>query len=111
MSDRDTTGGQYGPSWWDVERAHESIEKEFDCQVAYSITYSGKAKGGNGAWWIRAGAYTPRRINVEARAWGAYGFRGNSGAKTLSAAMHMALLHLRCKLEEKEEGAKQASMF
>jgi hypothetical protein len=107
----DATGGQYGPSWWDVERAHEELEREFDCQVLYTATCTKTGKEGRYGWWIRATAHPPRKLNAAPRAVGAAAFRGNSGAKTYTAAMHLALLHLRFKLEEKEEGAEQASMF
>jgi len=111
MSERDNTGGQYGPSWWDVERAHEAIEAEFDCQVLYTATCTRTGKEGRYGWWVSASAHPRRRLNAPPRAVGATAFRGNGGAKTYTAALYLALVYLRDKLEGEAESAEQAALF
>lgn len=108
---QDTTGGQYGPSWWDVEAAVASLEDEYDCQVAFNITFTQIGSERRPSWWVNAGAYQRRRLTAPARAYGGYGFKGNSGSKTMAAAMLMAVLRLRDGLEAKTEEAQQASLF
>lgn len=107
----DNTGGQYGPSWWDVEQLHERIEAQYDCQVAYHATCTRTGASGRYGWWIRAGAFERKRLDGLARAWGGYAFRGNGGAKTYTAAMWMALSALEDALNERKTAAEQRSLF
>lgn len=107
----DTTGGQYGPSWWDVEQAHARIEAKYDCAVVYLATCTKSAKEGRYGWWLQACAKDRKRLDGPSRAVGAAAFRGNAGAKTYTSAMWLALVYLEEKLEGRRSGAEQAALF
>jgi len=90
----DVTGGQYGPSWWDVERTQETLCSRYDIAVVYVATCTRSSQTGRYGWWIRAEAKRPKKLGDPAVAVGAYSFRGPGGTKTYTSAMYMALLDL-----------------
>lgn len=102
---------EHGPSWYDVERLHAEFEARYDRQVTFQCFLSHDKETGRTAWTVYASSHprnTPATVSVRG---GSYGFRGNGGAKTMAAAMLMALHRLDDAMHERKSAAEQRSLF
>lgn len=109
--DEERGEGTRGPSWWDVEELHKRVETQYNCQVLYLATCTRTRKEGRYGWWVQAAAHEPKALSRPARAVGAAAFRGNSGARTYTAALWLALLNLLDALDDKRIAAEQQQLF
>lgn len=99
-----------GPSWWDVGRLVDEVQRRTGRVVRFEVAPVRYANTPPGVWHVRVIQLDGGREVVGA-ACGGYQFKGNAGAATMSAAFYMAVLRLNGKLDEVEERARQAAMF
>lgn len=103
-------GAEYGPSYWDVEQRVAAMVKTWDCSIIFHVTVAQSGPGCKPSWWVLAAAHEHKRLHTQPRAACGYGFRGNSGAKTMAAAYFMALSGLEDKLLDiREQAGRQAA--
>jgi hypothetical protein len=101
----------YGPSWWDVERLQASLRKVYHRDLMINVCPCENPHSGATYWTItiqtaeKGTAFSKSIIGASAT------FKGNCGAKTITAAIYMALLELDEKLGERQAQAKQAALF
>lgn len=102
---------EHGPSWWDVERLHDELERRYDRQITFQAFCHHDRGSGRTAWTVTATSH-PRgqASNVHVRG-GSHGFRSNGGARTMPAAMLLALHKLDDALNERTSEAEQRSLF
>lgn len=101
----------HGPSWYDVEVMKEYIERTYPSVVYFEVTASRNRFSGAYGWWVRAVQTEPGNASKPTGRVGAYGFRGGAGAKTMPAAMMMALHKLIDRLEDDKETAERQARF
>jgi hypothetical protein len=102
---------EHGPSWWDVEQLHDEMERRWDRQIVLQAFCSHDRESGRASWQVVATSHPRGRpSNVDVRG-GSYAFRGRSGAKTMPAAMLLALHRLEDALTEKKTASEQRSLF
>lgn len=96
---------EQGPTWADVYNMIDWIESTYCVTVRLSMRlFMHKGKFGGDPYLVGqmvAHAHWPLRIVHGSFARYSYGFRGRSGARTASAAFHMALVGLIDELEDR----------
>jgi hypothetical protein len=103
-------GGQ-GPTYWDVERLLESVERVYNVKVVFLITCMKTGYAGQLTWYVRANGHEPKHLDKLPRNVGAANFRGNDGASTMPAAMYLALVRLDEQLGIVSSVATQTALF
>jgi len=91
---------EYGPSWRDVEQYTERLQITHDCAVVVTLLPNLERGKGVWSWTVYAKAHVPKRLHEQALQCGTSALRGNRGAKTLPAALYLALLELDEKLRD-----------
>ena len=100
-----------GPTWADVQDTVSIIEGESGLQVVFKVRFYKAGKLGARNASVVAEACRGAGARAETVAWGWHDFRGPSGAKTMPAAMYMALLRLQDKLDDRADSAAQLAAF
>jgi len=102
----------YGPSWWDCERLMQQLKRDFN-REEFRIALGMVTDPHNGkVYWVvtvqSAESWYPVPKGVIGSS---YQFKGNTGASTFPAALHMALAALWDKLDDRKNRAEQAALF
>ena len=100
-----------GPGYWDVQEAMRAIKARWTGDVFFETSCHLNRHDGKVHWWLIAkvriwsGPYSVDWVQAGAQ------FLGNGGAKTMPAAMHLALCRCIDKLEARELAARAQARF
>lgn len=100
-----------GPGYWDVQELMRTIKEAYTGDVFFETSCHLNRADGRVHWWVIAKVRIWKgRLNCDWVQTGAQ-FLGNGGAKTMPAAMHIALSGCLDKLEARQQEAERQARF
>jgi hypothetical protein len=102
---------EYGPSWYDVERLLGQIQVHYHRKVNVQLGWRQDPHTERVYWVVVLQSFDTTKGKEDGCVGASYNFKGNDGAKTVTAALYMALVELDSKLGERQHQAKQTTLF
>lgn len=100
-----------GPTWNDVEAYSSDLRGRYSVHVVFRVSFYAAGKSGSSCASVVADARASNAPQAAVRATAYAAFRGTNGAKTMPAAMYLALVELEGKLAGIETVAQGKMAF